>query len=128
LKAPGFINPLVDYEVKTCFFFLFFKICFQQNSTRTAATRASAPAPANNLFGAVPDTGEVARRVMQRNTAWATLTLVIVVAVLVVRTVSSTIRTAVAVALPGFFSGRRKAEGNPSFDVVGLCTVKQVDP
>ena len=78
---------------------------------------ASAPPPLNTFFGAVPDTSEVARRLMQRNTAWATLTLCVVVAVLVLRAVSSAIRTGLAAALPAIFSRARVAEGNPSFDV-----------
>lgn len=78
---------------------------------------ARAPPPVDTLFGAVPDTAEVARRLTQRNTAWATLTLVVVVAVLVLRAVAGWIRMALPAVLPAVFSNGRVAEGNPSFDV-----------
>jgi len=78
---------------------------------------ASAPAPVSTLFGAVPDTGEVARRLMQRNTAWATLTLCALVAALAGRALASGLRAALAVALPAVFISKRTAEGNPPFDV-----------
>lgn len=65
---------------------------------------ASAPPPVDTLFGAVPDTVEVARRLMQRNTAWATLTLVVVVVVLVLRAVVSWIRMVLPVVFPAVFS------------------------
>lgn len=76
-----------------------------------------APTPINNLFGAVPDTAEVARRVLQRNTAWATLALCMVIVFVVIRAVAGVIRAVLAVLLPSVFLRTRTAEGNPSFDV-----------
>eukprot|EP00227_Mantoniella_beaufortii_P000812 CAMPEP_0197617748 /NCGR_PEP_ID=MMETSP1326-20131121/61189_1 /TAXON_ID=1155430 /ORGANISM="Genus nov. species nov., Strain RCC2288" /LENGTH=932 /DNA_ID=CAMNT_0043186643 /DNA_START=68 /DNA_END=2866 /DNA_ORIENTATION=- len=77
----------------------------------------NAPAPLDTLFGAVPDTADVARRVLQRNTAWGTLTLAVVIAVLLLRTTATQIRMVLALALPSIFLPQREAEGNPSFDV-----------
>ena len=76
------------------------------------------PEPIDTLFGAVPDASEVARRALQKNTAFYTLTLFVLLVVLVFRSVRELARAALAEVAPQRFAkGARTAEGNPPFDL-----------
>ena len=82
------------------------------------AWQASAPKPLNDLFGTVSDMREVARRALQKNTAWYTMILFLLSFALICRTIVSVSRTVLAELFPGTFArGLRKAEDNPPFDL-----------
>jgi len=82
------------------------------------AWEKSAPKPLHNLFGTVTSMRTVARRALQKNTAWYTLILVVLTFVLICRTIAGVARTVLAELAPGTFArGLRKAEGNPPFEL-----------
>ena len=82
------------------------------------AWEASAPKPLHNLFGAVTSMRTVARRALQKNTAWYTLVLVVLTFALISRAIARVARTVLAELAPGTFArGMRKSEGNPPFEL-----------
>jgi hypothetical protein len=82
------------------------------------AWQANAPAPLNDLFGTVSDMREVARRALQKNTAWYTMILSVLSFALICRTIARVSRTVLAELFPGTFArGLRKPEGNPPFEL-----------
>jgi len=82
------------------------------------AAWGSLPEPLGSLFGAVPNTSEVARRALQKNTAFYTLTLFVLLVTLVCRALAAAARSVLAEVAPQTFArGARTAEGNPPFEL-----------